>query len=38
MACPRWFRGVGAADLVFAVVLATGLVGGRAGFYNDPGT
>jgi hypothetical protein len=38
MACPRWFRGVGAADLVFAAVLATGLVGGRAWFYNDPGT
>jgi hypothetical protein len=32
------FRNLGAADLVFAVVLATGLIGGRAGFFNDPGT
>src|SRR5690349_22114498 len=28
----------GAAELIFGVVLATGLIGGRTGFLNDPGT
>src|SRR4051812_14639496 len=32
----RWIPGV--PDLVFGVVLATGLIGGRTGFLNDPGT
>lgn len=36
---PRWLSWhFGAPELVFAVVLATGLVGGRSGFFNDPGT
>ncbi|MBX6316748.1 MAG: hypothetical protein IRY99_28120, partial [Isosphaeraceae bacterium] len=32
----RWWPGV--PDLVFGVVLALGLIGGRTGFLNDPGT
>ncbi len=28
----------GPQELVFAIVLATGLIGGRSGFFNDPGT
>ena len=29
---------LGAVEVVFAVVLASGLIGGRSGFFNDPGT
>jgi hypothetical protein len=29
---------IGAPELVFGIVLVSGLLGGRAGFFNDPGT